>query len=183
MLLASMRRRLASSSSPLYSRLQAMGEQAGVGEAGMVHTHARQRVSAGHGAWAWSMAAWQHGAWQSMGMPGHQGRAHACQGRTTLWTAGHKRGTQTEHVAPCSRASKGRFALLRNGQTYEILVSEAMTETSSAMALAPSTPSSQPAMPMLSMLLPFIAAMSWSEAAWSIPFQLTSICRHKWRVG
>ena len=45
-------------------------------------------------------------------------------------------------------------------------VSEAVTETSSAMALAPSTPSSQPVMSMLSMLLPFIAAMSSSEAAW-----------------
>ena len=61
-------------------------------------------------------------------------------------------------------------------------VSEGMTETSSAADLAPSTPSLQLAMPMLSMLLPFIAAMSLSEAAWSIPFQLTSICRHKWRV-
>ena len=47
-------------------------------------------------------------------------------------------------------------------------VSEGMTETSSAMAWAPSTPSSQRVMQMLSMLLPFIAAMSWSDAAWSM---------------
>ena len=44
-------------------------------------------------------------------------------------------------------------------------VSEAMTEAISAMALAPSTPSLHSAMPMLTMLLPFIAAMSSSEDA------------------
>ena len=47
---------------------------------------------------------------------------------------------------------------------------EAVTETSSATAWAPFTPSAQPAMPMLTMLLPFIAAMSSSEAAWLILF-------------
>ena len=44
-------------------------------------------------------------------------------------------------------------------------VSEPMTEAISATALAPSTPSLHLAMPMLTMLLPFIAAMSSSEDA------------------
>ena len=55
---------------------------------------------------------------------------------------------------------------LRNGTISLSSVSDAVTETSSAMALAPSTPSSQLAMPMLTMLLPFMAAISSSEAAW-----------------
>ena len=58
-------------------------------------------------------------------------------------------------------------------------VSEGVTETSSAMAWAPSTPSSQLIMPMLTMLLPFMAAMSSSDAAWLKLLMLTSICAHK----
>ena len=46
-------------------------------------------------------------------------------------------------------------------------VNGAITEAISAMALAPSTPSLHSAMPMLTMLLPFIAEMSSREAAWS----------------
>ena len=45
-------------------------------------------------------------------------------------------------------------------------VIDAVTETSSAMALAPSIPRLHFAMPMLTMLLPFMAAISSSEAAW-----------------
>ena len=59
-------------------------------------------------------------------------------------------------------ADKGSWA---GGQRTD--VSEPMTEAISATALAPSTPSLQPAMPMVTMLFPFIAAMSSSEDAWS----------------
>ena len=45
-------------------------------------------------------------------------------------------------------------------------VIEVVTETSSATALAPSTPRLQSAMPMLTIGLSFIAAMRSSEAAW-----------------
>ena len=74
-----------------------MGEQAGVGEAGMVHTHARQRVSAGHGAWSMehgSMAAWgmaEHGhartPGQSTRMPGqdHFGLQDTKRGTQSTW--------------------------------------------------------------------------------------------------
>ena len=62
-------------------------------------------------------------------------------------------------------------------------VSEGMTEAISATALAPPTPSLQLAMPMLTMLLPFIAAMISSEDAWSSVLQPTSICARKEEVS
>ena len=119
-------------------RLQGTVEQAGVGEAGMAHTHARPRISAQgmdmgmeHG----SMAAWgiaEHGharaPGQSTRVPGQD--HFGLQGNT-------KR--HAEHVALRSHAGKGRFALLRNSQTYEILVTEGVTRRASAIAVMPST--------------------------------------------
>ena len=105
LLLASVRRRLASSSSLLYLRLQATMEQAGVGKAGMAHTHARHARHCRAWTWAWSMAAWQNEAWQSMGICQDTRAEHGHARAGPLWTAGHKK-RHTEHVAPCSRAGK-----------------------------------------------------------------------------
>ena len=89
--------------------------------------------------WAWSMTAWQNEAWQSMGICQDTRAEHGHARAGPLWTAGHKK-RHTEHVVPCSCAGKGRFTSLRNGQTYEILVSEAVTERYSASGLAMSGP-------------------------------------------
>ena len=81
-------------------------------------THMRGSGS-GHG--AWSMAAWgmaEHGH-----MPGHQGRARACQGRTTLDCR-----TQRGRRARGAVLAQAKNVLLHERPTYEILVSEAVTK-------------------------------------------------------
>ena len=96
----------------------------------------------------------------------------------------HGRQPSTQRQSDCAPNAEAKTfclcaARLEPRQTHEILVNDGVTETSSAKAWAPSTPSSQLIMPMLTMLLPFMAAMSSSDAAWLKLLVLTSICAHK----
>ena len=129
----------------------------------MVHTCKAARQWQGH---AQHGSTAEHGAWSVA----EHGRAGQSVAESTL-DCRKKKGLRRRASGDASKrrrvARRAKTFLLRvRGQTYEILVTDAVTETSSATALAPSTPRLQSAMPMLTIGLPFIAAMRSSEAAW-----------------